>query len=70
MVRAIAKDIDGELDDICELCAQVGNGHGHKRTVEKILKRASEIRHAEPDLGWCDAFRRANKLHILPAKLS
>lgn len=74
MIRAIAKDIDGELDELCELCAQVGRGHGHKRTVEKILKRASEIRHAAgqsgSDLGWCEAFRQANKLHIQPAKLN
>jgi DNA transposition AAA+ family ATPase len=70
MVRQVCKDIDGELDEVCDLCAQVGNGHGHERTVEQVLKSASIIRHADSKLTWCKAFIQANKVALRPCQLS
>jgi DNA transposition AAA+ family ATPase len=69
MIRSIAKDINGELDELLDLCTQTCKGHGHKRTVEQILKRAAEHRHVDPDLSWCDAYRDAHKLSIKPCTL-
>lgn len=66
LVRSIAKDINGELDDLIELCGQVAAHHGHNRAVHKQLKLASELRHADGDLTWCAAFRQAHT-HLLRA---
>jgi DNA transposition AAA+ family ATPase len=70
IVRSVCKDINGELDDLLELCGQVSKGHGHKRTVHKVLKRASEIRHKNEDLSWCEAFRQAHALSLQPCQLT
>lgn len=70
MVRSVAKDCNGELDDLVELCTQVSAHHGHKRAVHKQLKVAAEIRHANDDLTWCEAFRQAHTLLLRQYALS
>jgi DNA transposition AAA+ family ATPase len=70
MVRSIAKDVNGELDQLLELCQQVADHHGHFRAVHKQLKFAAELRHADPDLDWCAAFRDAHKNLLRPYKLT
>lgn len=70
MVRSIAKDVNGDLDDLLELCAQVSSHHGHFRAVHKQLKLASELRHADDNLTWPDAFRLAHTHLLRPYKLS
>ncbi len=71
MVRSIAKDINGELDELLELCGIVASHQGHFRAVHKQLKLAAEFRHAKgnEDMTWCSAFRQAHELLIRPYKL-
>lgn len=64
MVRSIAKDVNGDLDDLLELCQQVAAHEGHNRAVHKQLKFAAELRHANDKLSWPAAFRKAHK-HLL-----
>lgn len=70
MVRSIAKDVDGDLDDLLELASQVAERHGHFRAVHKQLKLAAEMRHAEDTLTWPDAFRAAHAKLLRPYVLS
>jgi DNA transposition AAA+ family ATPase len=70
MVQSIAKTVNGDLDDLLELCGQVAAHHGHFRAVHKQLKLAAEFRHANLDLSWPDAFRKAHTKLLRPYKLS
>jgi DNA transposition AAA+ family ATPase len=60
MVRSIAKDANGDLDDLLELCGQVAAHHGHNRAVHKQLKLAAEMRHADDTMTWPAAFKAAH----------
>jgi DNA transposition AAA+ family ATPase len=70
MVRSIAKDVNGDLDDLLELCGQVAAHQGHNRAVHKQLKLAAELRHADDSMTWPDAFRAAHKHLLRPYSLS
>jgi DNA transposition AAA+ family ATPase len=70
MVQSIAKSVNGDLDELLELCAQVASHHGHFRAVHKQLKLAAEIRNGDINLGWPDAFRQAHTKLLRPYKLS
>lgn len=70
MVRSIAKDVNGELDELLELAGQVAAHHGHFRAVHKQLKLAAELRHQEDSLTWTDAFRKAHDHLLRPYKLT
>jgi len=62
-IKSIAQDVNGELDELRDLCERVCTQHGHFRSVEKQLKLASEIKHGKnKDLTWCQAFRQAHTL--------
>jgi DNA transposition AAA+ family ATPase len=67
MVRSIAKDVNGEMDDLLGLCQEVAAHHGHFRAVEKQLKLAGEVRRgSKSGMDWCKAFRAAHgHLHRL-----
>jgi DNA transposition AAA+ family ATPase len=71
MVRSIAKDVNGDLDELVGLCGQVAAHHGHYRAVHKQLKLAAELRHAEDgELSWVEAFRQAHTHLLRPYKLT
>lgn len=71
MVRSVAKGaVNGELDELIELCAQVARHQGCKRAVEKQLKLALELRHVDPNLEWPEAFRKAHTLLFRSYQLS
>lgn len=70
MVRSIAKGVNGDLDELLELCGQVAKHQGSKRAVEKQLKLSVELRNADDDLSWPDAFRKAHTHLIRPYQLS
>lgn len=70
IVRSIAKDVNGELDELVELCGQVAAHHGHNRAVDKQLKLAAELRHSGKFDSWCDAFKAAHTYLHRPYKLS
>lgn len=64
MVRSIAKDANGELDDLVTLALQVAKETGHKRAVQKQLNLARRARHLDPKLTWTAAFRQVHtQLH-------
>lgn len=70
MIRSIAKDIDGELDDVVDLSSQVADNHGHFRAVEQRLKLAARFRRADDNLTWVKAFRQAHDLSLHPCQLT
>lgn len=70
MIKSLAKDINGELDQVVELCQQVADHHGHFRAVEQRLKGAAELRRADDHLSWPDAFRQAHTRSLHPCQLT
>jgi len=69
-IRSIAKDVNGEMDELRDLCQQVADHHGHFRAVHKQLKFAAELRHANSDLTWVKAFRDAHQHLLRPYQLT
>jgi DNA transposition AAA+ family ATPase len=70
MIRSVCKTVNGELDDLVELCQQVADNHGHFRAVEHRLKGAAELHRSAGNLTWCDAFRAAHKRSLHPCPLT
>lgn len=70
MILSIAKDINGELDDVVDLARQVADHHGHFRAVEQRLKLAARFRRADDKLTWPAAFRQAHTLSLHPCQLT
>lgn len=68
-VRSIAKDVNGDLDELVELCHTVARHHGSLRAVRKQLLLAAELRHADDDLSWPQAFRQAHTHLLRPYSL-
>jgi DNA transposition AAA+ family ATPase len=63
-IESIVDGVNGELQELIDLCERVCTQHGHFRSVEKQLKLASEIKHgkAAKEMTWCQAFRQAHTL--------
>jgi DNA transposition AAA+ family ATPase len=70
MIRSLCKDINGELDDVVDLCQQVADHHGHFRAVEQRLKGAAELRRSNACETWTEAFRLAHQRSLHPCQLT
>lgn len=70
MIVSICKDINGELDDVVEVCQQIADHHGHFRAVEQRLKGAAELRRNGAAETWIAALQQAHKRSLHPCQVS
>ncbi len=70
MIKSICKTINGELDDVVDLCQQVVDHHGHFRAAEQRLKGAAELRRSNAADTWVEAFRLAHSRSLHPCQLT
>lgn len=61
--------LNGDRDELLDLCEQVATQHGHFRSVEKQLKLAGELR-STGKLTWPQAFRSAHTLLLRQYQLT
>jgi DNA transposition AAA+ family ATPase len=69
MIRCIAKTVNGELEDLVDLCKVVAAHQGCYRAVQKQLKVAAEFHHADDSKPWTKCFREAHNLLLRPYQL-
>lgn len=61
MIQSVAKTVNGELDEMVDLCRQVAAHPGRYRAVYKQLRVAANIRLGDDKYTWCEAFKAAHK---------
>lgn len=70
LISELAPKVNGELDELLDLCEQVGKEHGHYRSVHKQLKVATELKTGNPKLTYVQAFRAAHTMLVRNYNLS
>lgn len=62
LVRQVLPDVDGELEEVVELCAEAAGDFGHFRNAEQQLKMARQQKRNVPGLSWAQAFKQAGAM--------
>jgi len=64
LIKQLVPKVNGEMEELSDLCEQVAREHGHYRSVHKQLKVAVEVKMGNPRLSFVQAFRAAHTMLV------
>lgn len=64
LIQQLAPKVNGEMEELTDLCEQVAKEHGHYRSVHKQLKVAVEVKSGNAKLSYVAAFRAAHAMLV------